>query len=104
MENVTSAFVEAEAELNGHASDDENGIEESPSDIEFIDDGEVEGYHTKSNGDHVHASVTQEAWKSWLQKCIKGVGRLERGKEKDQLHLQCWCVSKSLGIVATCKC
>ena len=26
MENVTSAFVEAEAELNGHASDDETAL------------------------------------------------------------------------------
>lgn len=42
----------------------------------------------KHNAD-VHAEITIEAWKAFLEeKCIKGVGRLERGDTKNLLHLQ----------------
>ena len=44
--------------------------------------------HTK-NGCDVDAAITIEAWRSWLELCTCGVGRLERGEE-DHLHLQCW--------------
>jgi hypothetical protein len=48
--------------------------------------------HGKKNSD-VHAAITTEAWKSWLEtKCTaqRGIGRLERGNVKNLLHLQGW--------------
>ena len=45
--------------------------------------------HVKKRGD-VHADMTVEAWRQWLDKCVCGVGRLERGDEEGHLHLQAW--------------
>ena len=45
--------------------------------------------HTRSHGD-VHPALTIEAWEAWLDKCERGIGRLERGDGEDQLHLQAW--------------
>jgi hypothetical protein len=48
--------------------------------------------HGRVNGD-VHAGVVIEAWKDWLAtRCtgLEGIGRLERGSDKNQLHLQGW--------------
>ena len=43
--------------------------------------------HTQNRGD-VHAAHTIETWQSWLEKCERGIGRLERGEGEDQFHLQ----------------